>query len=111
MIKEAVAYLSAAIAIVLSLASCGRDGGGAATGDVAAFTNVDVVPMTAETVLENQTVLVEGNRIVKIGPINEVNVPEDAAVAWPICTHTLKMTGWILIIGQCPHSLCSSPTV
>ncbi|MFA9403897.1 MAG: hypothetical protein ACERKY_12650, partial [Anaerolineales bacterium] len=37
-------------------------------GSITAFTHVNLVPMTAEIVLENQTVLIEGPNIIAIGP-------------------------------------------
>lgn len=40
-----------------------------------AITQVKVVPMASETVLENQTVLVEGNRIVGIQPAESAAIP------------------------------------
>ena len=40
-----------------------------------AFTNVNLVPMTSETVVENQTVLVKGSEIVEIGNSDTVKVP------------------------------------
>lgn len=45
---------------------------------VTAFDHVNLVPMTEEIVLENQTVLVNNNHIMKIGPSSEVEVPENA---------------------------------
>ncbi len=45
-----------------------------------AFVNVNVVPMTTEAVLANQTVIVEGDRITAIGPAAEVTVPAGAQV-------------------------------
>jgi imidazolonepropionase-like amidohydrolase len=45
-----------------------------------AFVNVNVVPMTSETVIEQQTVVVEKGRIKAIGPVDEVPIPEDARV-------------------------------
>jgi imidazolonepropionase-like amidohydrolase len=47
-------------------------------GAVTAFVDVHVVPMDRERVLSNQTVLVEGGRIVELGPAAEVDVPERA---------------------------------
>jgi cytosine/adenosine deaminase-related metal-dependent hydrolase len=43
-----------------------------------AFVGVTVVPMDEERVLENQTVIVTGQRILRIGPAGEVEVPEGA---------------------------------
>lgn len=45
---------------------------------VVAFVNVDVVPMDRERVLEGRTVIVRGDRIVEVGSVGEVTVPEDA---------------------------------
>jgi imidazolonepropionase-like amidohydrolase len=45
-----------------------------------AFVNVNVIPMDTEQVLENQTVLVENDRITAIGPAAEIAVPDDAEV-------------------------------
>ena len=43
-----------------------------------AFSNVNVVPMTSEQVLADQTVLVQGGRITAVGPARSVRVPADA---------------------------------
>jgi hypothetical protein len=45
---------------------------------ITAFLNVNVLPMDSERVLENQTVLVEGDRITTVGPTASVTYPEDA---------------------------------
>ena len=45
-----------------------------------AFTNVNLIPMTNETVIENQTVLVRGSDIIDIGPANELKIPRGAQV-------------------------------
>ena len=45
--------------------------------DTYAFVDVNVVPMDSERVLEGQTVVVEGDRIVAVG--SDVDVPEGAA--------------------------------
>lgn len=47
---------------------------------ITAFVNVNVIPMTTETVLENQTVLVEGARITALGPAAAVSVPAGAEI-------------------------------
>jgi imidazolonepropionase-like amidohydrolase len=49
-------------------------------GKTIAFVNVNVIPMDSERVLEAQTVIVTGDRIVEIGAASEVNVPPDAQV-------------------------------
>ncbi len=45
-----------------------------------AFTNVNLIPMTSETAVENQTVLVRGSQIVAIGATNEVKIPRGSLV-------------------------------
>ncbi len=45
-----------------------------------AFVGVHVVPMDADRVLENQTVVVRDGRIAAIGPVGTVDVPADAIV-------------------------------
>jgi hypothetical protein len=45
-----------------------------------AFTHVNVVPMTSESISEEQTVLVEGDRIIAIGPVSSVSIPENTTI-------------------------------
>jgi imidazolonepropionase-like amidohydrolase len=45
-----------------------------------AFINVNVVPMTSETVIEAQTVLVEDRKIVTIGDVDNIPIPKGAVV-------------------------------
>lgn len=45
-----------------------------------AFIHVNVVPMTSEIVIADQTVLIDGTRIVEIGPSSEILIPENATV-------------------------------
>jgi CubicO group peptidase (beta-lactamase class C family) len=45
-----------------------------------AFKNVNLVPMTTQKVIKNQTVLIRGTKIIAIGPSNEVNIPENTTV-------------------------------
>ena len=52
----------------------------AQTGSTTAFVNVNVTPMDTEQVLENQTVIVEGDRIAEIGAAGAVAVPVGATV-------------------------------
>lgn len=47
---------------------------------IIAFTNVNLVPMTDENILKNQTVLVKGKMIVTIGPSRDVNIPGNTIV-------------------------------
>lgn len=49
-------------------------------GQVTAFTHVNLVPMTGEVILEDQTLLVEGDRIVQVGFSGEVDLPQNAVV-------------------------------
>ncbi|HEY71145.1 MAG TPA: amidohydrolase family protein [Anaerolineae bacterium] len=48
--------------------------------DPIAFVHVNVVPMTSETILYDQTVVVEGDQIVEVGPSSDVEVPKSAVV-------------------------------
>ena len=50
----------------------------AAKAGTTAIINVNVIPMSTETVIAARTVLVEDGRIVAIGPVDEVPIPEDA---------------------------------
>ena len=45
-----------------------------------AFVNVNVVPMSTDTVIEGQTVVVEDGLIVAIGDVESIPVPDDAVV-------------------------------
>jgi len=47
-------------------------------GQVTAFVNVNVVPMTADRVDRGQTVVVRSGRIVAVGPAGSVTIPENA---------------------------------
>lgn len=49
-------------------------------GSITVFTHVNLIPMTAEIVVENQTVLIEGSSIIAIGPADEISIPPDAAI-------------------------------
>ena len=50
------------------------------SGSAVAFVNVNVIPMDTERALENQTVVIEGDRITAIGPADAVTVPANAQV-------------------------------
>lgn len=71
-----------AFALLVSLPACSFAQEGAPAGpppeEVVAFVGVDVVPMDAERVLADHTVIVRGDRIVEVGPADEVAVPEGA---------------------------------
>ncbi|MDJ0700395.1 MAG: amidohydrolase family protein [Woeseiaceae bacterium] len=45
-----------------------------------AIINVNVLPMDKERVLVEQTVIVEGGRIVSLGPVDSLPLPEDAEI-------------------------------
>jgi imidazolonepropionase-like amidohydrolase len=45
---------------------------------ITAFENVNVIPMDRERVLEDQTVVVQGGRIIALGPASTTAVPPDA---------------------------------
>jgi imidazolonepropionase-like amidohydrolase len=51
-----------------------------AAADTTAFVNVNVIPMTSETVVTQQTVIAEDGIIVTIGDVDVVPVPEGAMV-------------------------------
>jgi imidazolonepropionase-like amidohydrolase len=53
---------------------------GTAAADVTAFVNVNVLPMSAERVLAQQTVIVRDGTIRTIGDVDVIPVPEDARV-------------------------------
>ncbi len=46
--------------------------------DIIVFENVNLVPMTDDKIVKNQTVLVKGSRIIKIGPSKTIAVPENS---------------------------------
>jgi len=45
-----------------------------------AFVNVNLVPMTDETIIPEQTVLVKGMRITAVGPSNDIEIPANSIV-------------------------------
>ena len=49
-------------------------------GEYTAFINVSVVPMTSEIITKDQTVLIEGDRIVAVGPGGSVTIPVNATI-------------------------------
>lgn len=64
---------------MLALAACSGGPPPAEPGTIA-FTNVTVLPMDREGVLENHTVVVVGETITEVGPADEVEVGEGATV-------------------------------
>ena len=83
-----LAGLVGGFAVAAATDACGpagadAPGGGEAQTQTAAatvFTNVNVLPMTSETVLPQQTVVVVDERIGQVGPAGEVEVPSGATV-------------------------------
>ena len=71
---------TALLGVLLTASACISQPTSAATDDegTVAFVNVTVIPMDSERVLEGQTVVVRGERIVTVGPADEVEVPDDA---------------------------------
>ncbi len=67
-------------ALLAVLAAAVGSGGAPEQPDASAvaFVGVSVVPMDREAVLADQTVLVQGDRIVEVGPAGRVRVPEGA---------------------------------
>ncbi len=53
---------------------------GAAPAADVVFFNVNVIPMTSETILEGQTVIVADGRIARVGPVDSVPVPDGSEV-------------------------------
>ena len=51
-----------------------------ATADIVAITHVNVIPMDRETVLHDQTVLIEDHKIIALGPADNTTVPGDASI-------------------------------
>ena len=47
---------------------------------VTAIIHVNVIPMDSERLLEDQTVIIRGDRIAKIGPTNQVTVPPNTQI-------------------------------
>ncbi len=79
-----VCLSTAVLCLVCMVFSCARD----KTDDterflkestaVIAFVNVNVVPMDSERILENQTVIIQDDEIVRIGPAADVQIPKQA---------------------------------
>jgi len=73
------AALSALLLLILNCAALARDAHPqGAKPQIIAFVGVNVVPMDRERVIENQTVIVRGDRIAEIGPAAKIKVPADA---------------------------------
>ena len=64
--------------ILITLLICSVRSILAETAPVTAFINVNLVPMTEEAVIPDQTVLVHGTRIAAIGPSSHIKIPDNA---------------------------------
>lgn len=63
------------VVIASIVTACGKK---EATGEIIAFTNVSVIPMDKERVLQDQTVIIRDGRISEIGPASSTKVPNGA---------------------------------
>jgi len=72
--KNAI-FLIALSGIAVFLLSCMTD-----QESYTAFINVNIVPMTGEIVVDNQTVLIKGSRIVQIGETDQVRLPKNTTI-------------------------------
>ena len=66
-------YFRLVLVVALFFVSCSED-------RITAFQNVDLIPMTDEKIIKNQTVLVKGKKIIKIGPANEISIPKNSEI-------------------------------
>ncbi len=74
LIMQLIKSLTALILSLLVITACGED------EKITAFKNVHLVPMTEEKIIENQAVLIKGDRIFKIGPADQIAIPRNAQV-------------------------------
>lgn len=74
-------FAIALLPLLIGLPACADaapDSGAASPDTVQAFVGVDVLPMDSERVLADQTVVVDGGRIVAMGPVATTPVPAGA---------------------------------
>ncbi len=71
--KRNILLIGALITILLSSCSQGSD-------EIVAFIHVNLIPMNSEQIIENQTVLVEGSKIIAIGNSNTMEIPKGAKI-------------------------------
>ena len=64
------------LGLCLGLTCCNQK----SSEEVIAFINVNLIPMTSDRVVENQTVLVEGSTIIAIGDADVMQIPKGAQV-------------------------------
>ena len=77
MSKQVWVFLSGMLFIVFV---CGAVFVSSGQDQVNAFVDVNLIPMTEDGVLADQTVLVQGGEIIEVGPVDEVRVPKSARV-------------------------------
>lgn len=76
--------LTATLSLLVILTCCDCGGGRVPqvpkSEDSIAFLNVNLVPMTDERIMADQTVLVKGDRIVATGPSERIEVPQNSNI-------------------------------
>jgi hypothetical protein len=72
-IKMNLKYFRLVLVVALFFVSCSEN-------PITAFQNVNLIPMTDEKIVKNQTVLVKGKQIIKIGPANEIAIPKNSKI-------------------------------
>ncbi len=65
------------IFVLLSVVSCNDNGG---VEKYTAFSHVNLIPMTDETIVEDQTIVIKDSKIIEIGNSDEVLLPKNTAV-------------------------------
>ncbi len=79
--KKLLFVMIAGLLAMASISGCDdSDAPDPITSPYTALVHVDLIPMTSEMILPDQTVLVEGDRIVAIGDTDEVEIPRGALV-------------------------------
>ena len=49
-------------------------------GNMTAFVHVNLMPMTRQIIIPDQTIVVKGSKIIAIGPSNSINIPENSTI-------------------------------
>lgn len=75
LLRRAIPAAALVLSAIVPSAACAQAAG---AGDVTAFTDVTVIPMDSERTLPGHTVLVQGDRIIAVGPAASVAVPNGA---------------------------------
>ena len=78
--KDRLAYIVLLFVLLLTACASQKSEVDVQNAQTIVITHVNLVPMTAEFVLEDQTVLIEGSQIAAIGPTDEITTPEDAMI-------------------------------